>query len=123
MANISIHTTFDSTRNIFTFSLTYAFLNQCFLFQSTSLLCKLSVESKRFSERYTLIHNYPAGMYLLKVINRNTRTRCEIYSKLTIKLPEQRRLSHLSYFTPCSIVSIVNFEHVITGWVSSYMLS
>ena len=37
---------------------------------------------------------------LFKVNNRNTCTRCEIYSKLT----------------PCSKVSIVNFEHVIAGW-------
>ena len=33
----------------------------------------------------------PAGIYLLKVNNRNTRTRCEICSKLTIKTPERRR--------------------------------
>ena len=32
----------------------------------------------------------PAGIYLLKVNNRNTRTRCEICSKLTVKIPEQR---------------------------------
>ena len=32
----------------------------------------------------------PAGIYLLKVKNRNTRTRCEINSKLTIKTPERR---------------------------------
>ena len=32
--------------------------------------------------------NYPAGIYLFKVNNRNTRARCEIYSKLTIKTPE-----------------------------------
>ena len=31
----------------------------------------------------------PAGIYLLKVNNRNTRTRCEICSKLTIKTPER----------------------------------
>ena len=30
----------------------------------------------------------PAVIYLLKVDNRNTRTRCEICSKLTIKTPE-----------------------------------
>ena len=35
---------------------------------------------------------YPAGIYLLKVNNRNTRTRCEICSKLTINTPERRRL-------------------------------
>ena len=37
----------------------------------------------------------PAGIYLLKVNNRNTRTRCEICSKLTTKTP-----------------IIVNFEHI-----------
>ena len=31
----------------------------------------------------------PVGIYLLKVNNRNTRTRCEICSKLTIKTPER----------------------------------
>ena len=31
----------------------------------------------------------PAGIYLLKVNNRSTRTRCEICSKLTIKTPER----------------------------------
>ena len=25
-----------------------------------------------------------------------------------------------TYFTPCSSVSIVNFEHVIAGWAPSY---
>ena len=30
------------------------------------------------------------GIYLLKVNNRNSRTRCEICSKLTIKAPERR---------------------------------
>ena len=30
------------------------------------------------------------GIYLLKVSNRNARKRCEIYSKLTIKIPERR---------------------------------
>ena len=33
----------------------------------------------------------PAGIYLFKVNNRNTRTRCEICSKLTIKTPERRQ--------------------------------
>ena len=38
------------------------------------------------------------------------RTRCEIWSKLTIKTPEQR------YFTPCSSVFIVNLEQVNASW-------
>ena len=45
----------------------------------------------------------PVGIYLLKVNNRNTRTRCKICSKLTIKTPERRRRSG---------VFIVNFEYI-----------
>ena len=33
-----------------------------------------------------------AGNYLFKVNNRNTRTRCEICSKLTIKTTERRHV-------------------------------
>ena len=33
--------------------------------------------------------DFPAGIYLLKVNNRNTRTKCEICSKLTIKTTER----------------------------------
>ena len=45
----------------------------------------------------------PAGIYLFKVNNRNTRTSCEICSKLTIVIPERRRRS--GNF-------IVNIEHI-----------
>ena len=48
---------------------------------------------------------FPAGIYVLKVNNRNTRTSCEICSKLTIKTPERRHCR-------CSGVFIVNFEHI-----------
>ena len=47
----------------------------------------------------------PTGKYMFKVNNRNTRTRCEIWSKLTIKTPGQ---SHWR----CSSVFIVHFEHI-----------
>ena len=43
--------------------------------------------------------------YLLKVNNRNTRTRCEICSKLTIKIPERRQRRYSGIFT-------VNFEQI-----------
>ena len=46
----------------------------------------------------------PAGIYLLKVNNRNTGTRCGIGSKLTIKTPKRSQWR-------CSGVFIVNFEH------------
>ena len=47
----------------------------------------------------------PAGIYLLKVNNRNTRTRCEICSKLTLKTPQGRDGRRSGVF-------IVNFEHI-----------
>ena len=44
--------------------------------------------------KFTVIGHFklssPVGIYLLKVYKRNTRARCEIYSKLTIKTPERR---------------------------------
>ena len=67
----------------------------------------------------------PVGMYLLKVNKRNTRKRCKICSKLTIKTTERRSgvciVKLWTYITPsCSSVSIVNFEYVIAGWVSCF---
>ena len=44
---------------------------------------------------YWTTYYYPAGTYLLKVNNRNTRVRCEICSKLTIKTPETQLVSLL----------------------------
>ena len=44
---------------------------------------------------------------MFKVNSKNTRTRREIYSKLTRKTPERRHGSS---------VSIVNFEQVNAGW-------
>ena len=44
--------------------------------------------------------NYSAKNYMLKVIDRITRKRCETYPKLTTKTPGQKR------------VSIVDFEQV-----------
>ena len=38
-----------------------------------------------------LISTNPAGNYMFKVNNRNTRTRYEICSKLSIKTPERRQ--------------------------------
>ena len=51
--------------------------------------------------------------------NSNTRKRCEICSKLTIKSPQRRsnvfivNFEHISYFfTPVSSVSAVGFEQI-----------
>ena len=37
--------------------------------------------------------NFTTGNYMFKVNNRNTRTSCEICSKLTIKIPERHQAS------------------------------
>ena len=49
--------------------------------------------------------NYTANIYLFKLNNRNTKIRCEIYSKLTIKTPERRHWHRSGVF-------IANFEHI-----------
>ena len=48
---------------------------------------------------------YTAGIFLLKVNNRNTRTGSEICSKLIIKTPEQCQWCRAGVF-------VVNFEHI-----------
>ena len=50
---------------------------------------------------------------MFKVSNKNTRTRCEICSKLLINTPEQR---HWRWRR--SGVFIVNFKQVNADWVS-----
>ena len=64
----------------------------------------------------------PVNIYLLKVNNRNTRARCEISSKLTIKTPERRQWS-------LSGVFIVNFEYIshlslvlLASWIKVFIL-
>ena len=49
---------------------------------------------------------FPVGIYLLNVNNRNTRTSCEVCSKLTIKTPERHHWRHSDVF-------IFNFEHIL----------
>ena len=56
---------------------------------------------------------YPADNYMSKVNNRNTRTRCEICSTLTLKIPERRQWRR-------SGVSIVNFEQVNAEWEEQF---
>ena len=50
---------------------------------------------------------------MFKVNDRNTRMRWVIGSKLAVRTPER-----CQYFTPCSNVSVVNFEQVNVGWVN-----
>ena len=61
--------------------------------------------SARWNVDWESKYNFPAGIYLLKVNNKNTRTRCEICSKLTIKTPERRQWRRSGVF-------IVNFKRI-----------
>ena len=71
-------------------------------------MCNLKVIKRTLpiqsTRRPVKVYN-PAGIYLFKVNNRNTRTRCEICSKLTINTPERRQWRRSGVF-------IVNFEHI-----------
>ena len=40
----------------------------------------------------------PTNIYLFKDINRNTRKRCEVYSKLSLKTSEPRHQRHSDVF-------------------------
>ena len=50
----------------------------------------INIQSDTFIVNFEQIWCNPAGSYMFKVNNRNTRTRCEVCSKLTIKTPERR---------------------------------
>ena len=83
------------------------YLNRQFLLSSKNTFIIIHINTSFF------IHNlitsnflkgqFPVGIYLLKVNNRNTRTKCEICSKLTIKTQQRRHRRRSGVF-------IVNFE-------------
>ena len=56
------------------------------------------------TELYCKIETIPTGNYMLKVSNRNTRTRCEICSEL-IKTPERQQWHRSGGF-------VVNSKHI-----------
>ena len=58
----------------------------------------------------------PAGIYLLKVNNRNSRTRCEICSKLTIKTPGRRQWRRSGSF--CCLYCLLVNSSAFNGFLS-----
>ena len=67
---------------------------------ASKIFIEISVHSKiTFFGLLSTFRNYPVDIYLLKVINRNTGTWCEICSK-TIKTPyaDWVRLEKITYF-------------------------
>ena len=65
--------------------------NQCF-FSSVMSIFKIFTRTVYAVNLATKSHGVPASIYWFKVNNENTRTMCQICSKLTIKTPERRRL-------------------------------
>ena len=60
-----------------------------------------------FSEQFTYLMN-PVPIFMFKVNNRNTRERCDLCSKVTIKTSELRQWRPSVYN--------VDFEQVNIGW-------
>ena len=82
--------------------------------------CCNSVFREFFLETFSLKHYksfleglYPAGIYLVKVNNGNTRTVCKICPIINF----------ISYSSYCSGISIVNFEQVNAGYVEDQYLN
>ena len=84
---------------------------------TVSLLSKSNSESSIVPSTWARVsRNITDGNYMFKVNNRNTRTSCEICSKLTIKTPVPvSLLLALNILTPCSSFSNANFEQVNVG--------
>ena len=80
-----------------------------------------TLETKLFSDWnpvmiMLLFSSSPVDKYIVKVNNRNTRTRCETCSKLTIKTSGRRCWL-------CSGVFFVNFEHISHLVLASVLLT
>ena len=63
------------------------------------------IDSIQVKINHTNFICFSVGIYLLRVNKRNTKTRCEICSKLTIKIPERHHCRRSGIF-------VVNFEHI-----------
>ena len=70
----------------------------CIFWNLVYFLLLSTLKLSQISNVLSLMRTTPAGNYMFKVNNRNTRTKCEICSKLIVN------------FRPRSSVFIVNFE-------------
>ena len=61
----------------------------------------------------------PANIYLLQINNRNTRTRCEIYSKLAIKTPERHHILKRFSFYLLQLRLFKNVENCFLFYIKS----
>ena len=102
------------------------FLTLQFLYFTCENGCRSSsrvytISLKRSMIAFITYRSKAASINMFKVNNRNNRTRCEKWSTLTIKAPQQHQwrrsgvfivnFEHISH-----LVSIVNFEQVNASW-------
>ena len=90
---------FLKDKDIFPYGVNHLVSSYAKCSEKLAFLTYQGVRDVSYSENYLSIYlklcfgfakysfSTPADIYLLKVKNRNTRTRCEICSKLTIKTP------------------------------------
>ena len=63
---------------------------------------------------------FPAGIYLFKVKNRNTRTMCETSSKLAIKTPQSGDIFNFDFLEKC--LRIVSPPHFVYDFSTNMFL-
>ena len=69
---------------------------------------KISLVIKGVPKNFWKKRHFPANIYLFKLKNKDIRKRCEIHSKLAIKIP-------------FSTVCIIDFEQVnVAGFVATF---
>ena len=64
---------------------------------------------------YKLLLVRPAGIYLLKIDNKNTRKKCKICSKLTIKTPKRHHWTYLGLYKTFMVTLV---SKVVSSWNS-----
>ena len=71
----------------------------------TTSFCYIYGFTKTVFRQWGFREDEDADNYMFNFNNRNTRTRCEKCSELTIKTPERRQYRRSGFF-------IVNFKHI-----------
>ena len=70
---------------------------------------------------HLLVHQiyYPVGIYMFKVNNRDSRTRCQTCSKLTIKIPDRLQILWNSQENTCVRVPLLQSGSSLINWIAN----
>ena len=91
-------------------------LKQIFFIKLRRKIWRLSMHLKHKSLIFVGVKNYPTNSYMFEVDIRNTRTRCEICSKLTINIPgffSTADFQHVFVFRIVTFIFIVRMICII----------